>query len=245
MARRARAGFALALLVLLAPAALAEPPLEVRAVLVPRQEATLSSEMAGRIAALHVEEGQRFRRGDRPVSFGCEVQRAQLTKAAAEVWAAEKELEAKRRLEQLQSASQLEIDLAQARVRTTSAEHAVMQAMVRRCEIAAPFDGRVVRLEVNAFESVTAGEPLLSILDHRDLRVQLLVPSGWLAWLKTGAAFALALDETGGTHRARVTALGARIEPVSQSLEVHGTIDDAPDDLLAGMGGIARFAAGG
>jgi membrane fusion protein, multidrug efflux system len=71
--------------------------------------------------------------------------------------------------------------------------------------------------------------------------MQLHVPSGWLAWLRPGATFEVGIDETRRTYSATVTELGARVDPVSQTLRVSALIDGDHDDLLAGMSGIARF----
>lgn len=71
--------------------------------------------------------------------------------------------------------------------------------------------------------------------------MQLNVPSAWLAWLERGTAFEVNIDETRKSYAATVTELGARVDPVSQTLPVKAVINGRHEELLAGMSGVARF----
>jgi hypothetical protein len=84
---------------------------------------------------------------------------------------------------------------------------------------------------------VQAGQQLLDILDDSALELEFIVPSRWLGWLKAGHAFKVSIDETGQTYPARITRLGARVDPVSQSVKAAATIDGKFPDLIAGMSG--------
>jgi multidrug efflux pump subunit AcrA (membrane-fusion protein) len=88
---------------------------------------------------------------------------------------------------------------------------------------------------------VTQGQELISILDDSHLKLELYVPSKWLSWLETGTAFKVQIDETGKTYPATVTALGAKVDPVSHSVEITAEIQGSYAELLAGMSGVARF----
>ena len=94
----------------------------------------------------------------------------------------------------------------------------------------------------NRYEYVTPGQPLLQVIDDLNLHLQLLVSSRWLKWLKEGALFQVRIDETGKGYRAVVTTIGARVDPVSQTMEIRGTIEGNHPELLAGMSGTARFS---
>jgi hypothetical protein len=54
------------------------------------------------------------------------------------------------------------------------------------------------------------------------------------------------IDETGKTYPAKVTRLGAKVDPVSQSVKVVAAIDGSFPELIAGMSGkIALTPPGG
>jgi len=222
------------------PAAAEDDP-QVRALLVPAIESTLSSRMAGRITEISVREGERFKKGERLISFDCEIQGNHLRKSQAKLIAAEKTHESNLLLKDYQSIGGLDIELSAAEVKITKADVAIIKSKLKRCRINAPFDGRVIELMAHAHESVSEHQPLIAILDDRNLEVQIYIPSWWLSWLKPGENFSIRIDETGKTYSASVIRLGARVDAASQSIEIIAAITDKNPELLAGMSGVAFF----
>ena len=87
-------------------------------------------------------------------------------------------------------------------------------------------------------------QPLLRVLDDRTLEIRINAPSEWLRWLRPGADFELAIDETGSRHAARLERVNARVDAASQTVELIARFaDPQPAGLLAGMSGTASFAA--
>ena len=112
-----------------------------------------------------------------------------------------------------------------------------MAAMVSKCSVTAPFDGRVVEQKVRGQQYVQPGQSLLDILDDSVLELDFVVPSKWLVWLKPGVAFQVAIDETARSYPVKLTRIGARIDPVSQTVKVAGAIGGHFPELSAGMSG--------
>jgi hypothetical protein len=52
------------------------------------------------------------------------------------------------------------------------------------------------------------------------------------------------VDETGLRYSAVVADIGANVDPASQTVKVKGLFRAKPDNVLAGMSGIASFAEG-
>ena len=52
-----------------------------------------------------------------------------------------------------------------------------------------------------------------------------------------GSTVRIAIDETGKTYPAKVQRLGARVDPVSQSIKVMAAIDGRYAELMSGMSG--------
>lgn len=205
------------------------------------QQTLLSAEIAARIASLPFKEGDAFKAGQLLVSFDCALFRAQLAKADAATEAARQTLKVNRRLAELGSISTLEVDQAAGKAKESEAEAAAMRVTVSKCAIAAPYSGRVAKLHVEPFQYVQQGKPIVEILDSQKLEVKLIVPSKWLAWLNKDTRFDIHVDELNRDYKARVTRLGARIDPVSQSVSLAGEVDGAHPELLSGMSGWASF----
>ncbi|MFA9438060.1 efflux RND transporter periplasmic adaptor subunit [Uliginosibacterium sp. sgz301328] len=214
----------------------------VRTQLSARNDVVISSELSAKIASLPLREGDAFRAGQTLVSFDCTLFQAQLAKARATNEAAQQTLAVNKRLAELNSVGRLEVDQAEAKVKESGAEVAYMQATVSKCQIPAPFAGRVVKRVATAQQYVTPGTQLIAIIDSGELEVQMIVPSRWLASVKNGTRFSVQVDELGKSFPARVVRTGARIDPVSQSIQITGVMEAPAGTLLPGMSGWAVFA---
>ena len=212
-------------------------PQVIRAQLVPRSFTTLSSETAARLDRISHRAGEHFQKGETLVEFDCVTQRAQVAKARAVLKAAEKTYAVHKRLFDLKSLSGLDLEVSAAEIDKAKADLAMADAMQSKCVVEAPFAGVVVDQKAREFQYTTPGQPLLEIVDDKALELEFIVPSAWLRWLKTGYAFSVAVDETGKTYHAHVELLGGRVDPVSESIKVTGTIDGDAQDLMPGMSG--------
>lgn len=210
---------------------------EIRAQLAPRRFTTLAAEIGAKVNSLPVSEGGTFRAGQVLVQFDCGLQRAQHEKAKASLSGSEKQVTANRRLAELNSIGRLEVDLSEAELSKNRAEVSAMATMLGKCSIAAPFGGRIAEQKVREQQYAQPGQPLLEIIDDSVLELEFIVPSRWLAWLKPGHAFKVSIDEVGKTFPARVRRIGARVDPVSQSVKLMATIDGRFPELVAGMSG--------
>jgi RND family efflux transporter MFP subunit len=215
---------------------------EIRAQLTALQYTTLSGELAARIDKIATKVGERFNKGDILVVFDCAVQRAQQAHARAVLFGADKTYAINQRLLALKSIGQLELDVSLAEVQKAKADVAAADATVSKCEIPAPFSGVTVDQKAREFQYTTPGQPLLEVLDDTALEIELIAPSRWLDRLKPGSAFELHIDEINRTFPARVTRLSGRVDPVSQSIKVIGTITASTEGLVPGMSGRAVFA---
>ena len=216
---------------------------QVRAQVTARQQAVLAAEMDGRLVSLPFREGEAFRAGVILAAFDCSEPEARLAKAVAERTVALKQLQAKQRLAELQSAGVLEVEIAAANVEKEEAEVAYWRVRTGRCRVAAPFPGRVAERHVHEHDYVSGGDPLLRIVNDRNLELEMIVPSLWHRWLRPGTELTLHVDETDRDHPARVLLLGAEINPVSQTFKVTGEILERSGDLVPGMSGHVAFPA--
>lgn len=234
---------ALALAALLAAGtAQAADDARVRGLIGAKQHAVLSSQLAGRLVRLDAQAGDRIRKGQVLAALDCDVQRAQTAEHKAELAAAETALSVQRQLAGLKSGSALDAATAEANVGKARARLAVAQATMEMCDVRAPYDGRVVDRRTEPFQHIAAGQAVVEVQDDTVLEVELIVPSAWVAWLKPGSPFTLAVDETGKEYGGKLTRLGVRIDPASQSLKVVGELAGGLRDLLPGMSGTARFS---
>lgn len=223
------------------PAAPADDPNAIRVLLAPELETTLVSQMVGRIASLRAQLGGRVTKGQAVVGFDCSEGAARLNMAQAEYAHAKETLESKERLRKLDAAGDMEVTLAVAGADKARAAIAVSRAQLAQCSVLAPFTGRVVKVHVKPHQGVNIGAPLVEMISDGPLKLRLNVSSRWLRQVREGTPFEVAINETGRTYPAKVTAINARVDAVAQTIELEGRMDKAEPELLAGMSGIARF----
>lgn len=224
------------------PVAHAEDDGRIRIQLVARDEVEVSSEISAKIASMPFRDGDAFRVGQTLVSLDCSLYAAQLHKAQAESDAAVELKRVNDRLSQLHSIGQIDVEQAAAKAKASAAEVAYMQATVRKCAIAAPFDGRVVKRSASAQQFAQPGKALMTIVDTSHLELKMIVPSKWLAWLKPGHPLTVKVDEVGKVYPATVARIGARVDPVTQTIDVTAALSGHASELLPGMSGWASFA---
>ena len=216
-------------------------PDEVRVLIAAEGESVLAAQMAGRIVGISAKLGDRVTQGQAILRFDCDEQQARLNMARAEWDGAQKVYEAKSKLQAMQSASLLEVNQAAAEAEKFKAQIQLFQAQLRLCSINAPFSGRVTKLRIKPYESVVVGQQLVEVINDEKLKVQLNIPSLWLALVKGGNPFEVRIDETGKSYEARVRRINGKVDAVSQSIEIEGELVGRPDDLLPGMSGVAIF----
>ncbi|MCR1767266.1 efflux RND transporter periplasmic adaptor subunit [Burkholderia glumae] len=214
----------------------------IRIQLVSRDQVDVSSEIAAKIASLPFRDGDTFRAGQTLVTLDCSLFSAQLRKAQADAEGARELLDTNRKLQALHSIGELEVQQAQAKQKASAADVAYMQATVRKCAITAPFDGRVSKRSASPQQFAEPGKPLLTIIDTSHLELKMIVPSKWLAWLKPGHPLSVQVDEVGKTYPAKVARIGARVDPVTQTVDVTAALNGGAPELLPGMSGWATFA---
>lgn len=214
---------------------------KVRVLLLPGEETVLSGEISARVIKLSVDFGDSFKKGQNLISLDCEMHNAQLKKAEAELEEAEKIYEVNKHLEELASISEIDLAVSKSKKIKASAELNLRRDMADNCSIKAPFSGRVVSIKVNEYEYITPGQPLIEIVGSRDFELQMFVKSSWLQWLKKGQIFNVYIDETKKEYKASIMSIGARVDPVSQTIEIRGKMDMPHHELLSGMSGTAYF----
>lgn len=225
------------------PVAAFDAAAPVRGVIRSVARAAISSDLQAQVLAAKFKEGDHFNKGDLLVEFNCRRQQADLAAADAQMQEMKLLLENNVELDKYKAVGRKDVEVSQARLKKAEAEANSLRARIELCRVVAPFDGRIAELTIEAFETPQPGHPFLTIIEDQNLEVELIVPSDWLMWMKTGAAFNFAVDETKSVLPAHVTRIGAEVDAISQTVKVMGIFDDgnAGAGILPGMSGNADF----
>ncbi|OXY80757.1 efflux RND transporter periplasmic adaptor subunit [Oceanimonas doudoroffii] len=215
-----------------------------RAVIKALDRAVLSGELAARVTQLPKRPGDSFRQGELLLGLDCSLYQAQADKVAAESKAARFKLDNAKQLNELRSIGSLDVALAQSEYAQAQAELRIARLNTERCQIKAPYDGRVVAVLVNRHENIRQQQEVLEIVADQRLEAEVVVPATWLGWLKPELPLTLRIDETGASVEAAVVAISPAIDPVSQTLQLRARLTQ-PSGLMPGMSASAYFTPAG
>ena len=177
------------------------------------------------------------------IEFNCRRHEAELAAAEAQMQEMNILLSNNVELDKYKAVGKTDVEVSRARLKKAEAEANSMRARIDQCRIVAPFDGSVAERGIEPFEIPQSGKPFLTIIEDRQLEIELIVPSDWLRWVKSGTTFDFAVDETKGAYAAHVTRIGAEVDAISQTVKVMGVFDadTAAAGILSGMSGNADF----
>lgn len=205
--------------------------------LVPRERAVLSAEVMSTVTRIHKELGEIFKAGEPLIELDSTVYAANRDKARAQVETARAQLESKQSLLVDGGVSTVEVEAARLNLATARANLILAQKEVDDCTLKAPYDGRVVRVLVNRYETVQPGQKLIEIVNDRVLRAQFLVPSAALKQIAKGASVSITVPEAELKVRGAITHIGAVVDPASSRVKVFAEIANPGRTIRAGMRG--------
>lgn len=214
------------------------------------QSAQVSTRAMGWIERLHVDAGDRVRRGDPLVSIDdsdVSAKRSQVEAGIAEAQAvlqnATTRAERFRRLREQQSVSQQQLDdvltqveRAESGLRSAQAMREEVQVHLGYLSIRAPFDGVVVRRFVEAGNMASPGTPLLQLEQNDRMKVVARVGEKDIGRVAVGDTVMIEVTSVPDARfRAPIERIGGATDPGSRTYDIETHIDNAAGRLRSGM----------
>jgi RND family efflux transporter MFP subunit len=213
-------------------------------------EASVAAEVDGRVTSILVEEGSAVEKGDSVVEIDTERRQLELEDARAQVEEArahldqeERETKRWRQLHASKTASQSQLDAAEAELRLARSRLAASRARLglaeralRNATVAAPFSGIVSRRHASEGEFIKPGTDLFDLVSIDPIEIEFRVTerdSGRVElgqWLDVSVA---PFPEQ--VFRAQVTMVSPQIDPSSRTLRVKARVEDDERRLRPGL----------
>jgi RND family efflux transporter MFP subunit len=222
----------------------------------------IRSQAAGMVENVHIKEGSKVNRGDvlveidrRPAQAALEQAQANLSAARAQGNAAMATLERIRKLAERNAVSREEVDDRDAAAKAAWAAMQVAQAKVDQAQlmleytrIVAPISGVISRVQTSVGNVITANDnaPVLATLiatnpmglrfdmDERTfLRYRQLTRTKKIQGIDIRVA--LATDEKGYPHQAKLVSFASTLDPKTGTIAVHAVLPNPEGLLLPGM----------
>jgi RND family efflux transporter MFP subunit len=247
----------------LSTAAVAAGGAELEGFTEPYRVADISSPEAGRIAAIHVEEGDRVAAGQELATLDTRILRSNLAIAEARAEAEGRIRSARSvrdrqalRCERLLSLrkkghahaeeiahAQADLEVAEASLKTVEEDLAIaalerdrVLEQIERRRLRSPFEATVIGVHMQAGESLRAqGEPVVTLADIDRLQINLHVSKDQVAALSEGAVVSVSCSDGEYSGEAVVELILPVIDPESGTTRVKLRIDNLSGGIRAGQ----------
>ncbi|PUE19047.1 efflux transporter periplasmic adaptor subunit [Limnohabitans sp. MMS-10A-160] len=201
-----------------------------------RQGVMLRPEVAGRVAKILFNDGQRVSKGQLLVQLDDQLQAAQLSQAKAEMSIAAANHKRNQELVAQNFISKRSLDESAAALEVAQAKLDLAQATLQRLKIIAPFNGVTGLRQINVGDYLKDGADVVNIEDIDAVLVDFRLPERFQAKVRAGQSAQLTLDALPGrSFAAVVQAVDPLIDANGRSVGVRGCIDNRQQQLRPGM----------
>lgn len=212
-----------------------------RALVEARDQSVLSSELAAKVIKIPFRNGEAFSKGETLLEYECLLIKTQKEKIEAELVGLKVKSDAYEQMVRLNSMGEMDSALATAETKKKQAELKMADITVSKCQIKAPYDGKVLKTLVHEYEYVGEQKELLEIVGTKNLELSILIPSKLITTISVGQAVLFSADETGAKAQGIVIGINPSADPVSQTIRVRAKLTSFGSYVIPGTIGNAQF----
>ena len=155
---------------------------EARALVTATEKVSISSEISARVEKINFLMGDAFKKDDVLITFDCKLYKAQLEVIKADHKSAKIQLKNDKELLDMRSIGELQYQLSESALKKAEAELSIAKLNVERCNIVAPYDGKVMDVYTNVFTSIEQRQPLMDVVGDGLLEASIVIPRKSLKW---------------------------------------------------------------
>jgi membrane fusion protein (multidrug efflux system) len=202
------------------------------------QGVMVGPEIAGTVSEIDFESGATVQPGDLLLKLDTSSELAQLHAAEAQAALARVTVERERKLAADKTASQSELDQAEASWKQAEANADNIRAIIDKKTIRAPFAGKLGIRLVNLGEQLDVGKGIVSLQSLSPVFVDFSLPQDQFSQLRTGLKVQVVTDAY-PTNRfeGEISAINPDLDSVTRSVRVRAKFENADERLRAGMFG--------
>jgi membrane fusion protein, multidrug efflux system len=200
------------------------------------ESVTLRPEVAGRIATIQFQEGQRVAKGATLVRLDAAVNEAELQQARANHTLAKSKFDRAVDLAKSNFISGQARDEAESNFKVAEAAQALVEARLAKMEIKAPFAGIIGLRSVSVGDYVKEGADLVNLESIDPLKVDFRVPEIYMRQVQSGQPLEIGLDAyPNKVFEGRVLAVNPLIDAAGRSLVIRAQVKNQDTSLRPGM----------
>lgn len=206
------------------------------------QSIVVTPEISGIVTSIDFEDGQRLEQGDLIVTLNDEDLKARLQQAEAQLTLSQANFERARKLVSRGSGTKRSRDEALNALKSAEAQRALAQAALDKGTIRAAFSGIVGLRQVSLGQYVTPGQPIATLADVDNLRIDFRVSEIYLTEVEKGQTVDITFDALPGeTFRGTVSAIDPVIDVEGRAIKVRALLANNEGRLRPGLFGRVKI----
>lgn len=211
-----------------------------RAVIHSFDRTMLSSEIGGKIVFIQKNNGDYFEKNETLAKIDCDIYIAERDKIKVKRDLLQIKYDKSKHLSTLNSVGHFEVKTAELELQEQELELKIATINANRCEIKAPFFGRIVDKKAAKYQNIKPQEELFEIINNDSLEIRTVVPAKWLSWLKIGQEININIDELDVNLKSKILQIDSVVDPKSQTVNLRAKIENT-NNIIAGMSGTITF----
>ncbi len=200
------------------------------------QGVTVTAELTGKVDRIAFKPGAFVDAGDLLVQQDIASAKAQLRAAEASLALSRANHTRAQELRSEQVVTQAAYDQALASLRQAQAEIDIIQAIIDKKTIRAPFAGRLGIRLIDLGQIIKEGDPIVSLQSLDPIFVDFLLPQNQLAQLTPGLGVRVTADVLAGAAiTGSITAINPQVEADTRNIRIQATLRNEDEKLRPGM----------
>lgn len=200
------------------------------------QGVNVSGSEAGTVADILFDSGDKAAVGQELVRLDISKEKADLEATEAQIPAALADLKRKTQLVKERVVSQTDLDDAQSKYDSLTAQSISLKATIERRSIRAPFGGVLGIRKVNRGQYLQPGDEIVSLQDLSVMRMRFLIGQKDFAKVKIGQEIDARFDAyPGDVFKGRISAIEPSVKFQSGIIPIQAEIPNSDQRLLPGM----------
>ena len=196
----------------------------------------VSTEVPGKIKALHFDSDQLIKRGQLLLELDASTDMAELAGYEADRKLAQVKYFRGQQLIQRNFISKSDYDLNKATLDQADAVVAAKKTLIEKKRITAPFTGRVGMRKVNIGQFISAGESIVTLQKLQPIYADFSLPEQHLGSIRLNQAVNLTVAAyPERTFTGRISAVNPGVDKSTRSLNLRATLDNPEQLLRPGM----------
>ncbi|MFL6531135.1 MAG: efflux RND transporter periplasmic adaptor subunit [Chthoniobacterales bacterium] len=200
------------------------------------QGAVVSTELGGVVANVAFQNGGVAKKGELLVKLDTSAEEGLLKNAQADLELARENLERTRDLANRRVVSKQDLDAATSLFGQKQGTVDNINAVIRKKQLLAPFDGQLGIRQVNVGQMINAGQQVVALTALDPVYVDFALPQQELSKLSEGLEVTVKTDAVAGKEfKGKLTAVDSMVDAVTRNVSIQATLANLDHMLRPGM----------